>query len=81
MGPSIITKETTLPVVTVLESLHVSAEPDARECTQQVWLALCAGCLRIESLTVHDVRSVQKVLGSDSHRFCSMHLKNARLHA
>ena len=39
MGPPIITKETTLQAVTVLESLLVSAEPDACECTQQVgWL-------------------------------------------
>ena len=39
MGPPIITKETTLQAVTVLESLLVSAEPDTCECTQQVgWL-------------------------------------------
>ncbi len=53
MGPSIITKETTLQALTVLESLHVSAEPDACECTQQVRLALCAGLSPIESMTVH----------------------------
>ena len=71
MGPSVITKETTLQAVTVLESLHVSAEPDACECTQQVWLALCTGCQRIDRLTVQQCQiSVQQILGSDSHCFC-----------
>lgn len=54
MGSSIITKETTLQAVTILESLHVFAEPDVCECTQQVLLALCAGRLCAESLTVHE---------------------------
>ncbi len=63
MGPSIITKETILQAVTVLESLHVSAKPDACECTQQVRLALCAGCLLVESMTVHQCQICSESTG------------------